>query len=589
MRNAVRCGWRAATSAIARGSRHPSGVIVSAIGDGDVPASVRRLSSSTNDDAGFLDAPLDGVTIVRSVESAKNVVAILEKLPVEVHHAWDTEVSEIDVTTQSPVGNGKVICASFYSGPDIDFGTGPRVWVDNMGDAEGTLAVFKAFLEDPSRNKVFHNVGFDRHVLFNEGIDMVGLSADTMHMARLWSTSRSNMGGYSLESLSNDLLGMRKVPMKERFSKPKIKKDGTPGKDRFLPGVDEIQLDPETRQEWIDYSTYDAEATWRLHQMLSERLRARPWAQNLTMMDFYERYLVPFAMLLTDMEREGIRVDITTHMPQAQRQAELDKQTHTESFLSWAKRFFPEASRMNIGSDAQKAQFLFAPCCRSKGKAPRAQTAAMRRTMSKFGAQRPSPGDFPVPDPERNSGILVQEDWMDWIDPERKLYNAETGEWDDDESWPPARPFKVENDEGYIEPGRPRAKKQRDLWIKGLGLPPVEVTAGGWPAASAAVLREVAGDVEADPPRWGTAFEHFGGGEEGEAACWAVHSLLSVGAIDTMLSNFILPLQTMADADSRVHCSMNLNTDTGRLSARRPNLQNQPALEKVWVPSQFQP
>jgi hypothetical protein len=30
----------------------------------------------------------------------------------------------------------------------------------------------------------------------------------------------------------------------------------------------------------------------------------------------------------------------------------------------------------------------------------------------------------------------------------------------------------------------------------------------------------------------------------------------------------------------RVHCSLNLNTDTGRLSARRPNLQNQPALEK---------
>jgi len=29
-----------------------------------------------------------------------------------------------------------------------------------------------------------------------------------------------------------------------------------------------------------------------------------------------------------------------------------------------------------------------------------------------------------------------------------------------------------------------------------------------------------------------------------------------------------------------VHCSLNLNTETGRLSARSPNLQNQPALEK---------
>jgi len=30
----------------------------------------------------------------------------------------------------------------------------------------------------------------------------------------------------------------------------------------------------------------------------------------------------------------------------------------------------------------------------------------------------------------------------------------------------------------------------------------------------------------------------------------------------------------------RIHRSLNLNTETGRLSARRPNLQNQPALEK---------
>ena len=53
-----------------------------------------------------------------------------------------------------------------------------------------------------------------------------------------------------------------------------------------------------------------------------------------------------------------------------------------------------------------------------------------------------------------------------------------------------------------------------------------------------------------------------------------------MGAINTMLSNFIKPLQENADKDSRVHCSLNLNTETGRLSARAPNLQNQPALEK---------
>lgn len=47
-----------------------------------------------------------------------------------------------------------------------------------------------------------------------------------------------------------------------------------------------------------------------------------------------------------------------------------------------------------------------------------------------------------------------------------------------------------------------------------------------------------------------------------------------------MIANFLTSLQSLADEKSRVHCSLNLNTETGRLSSRRPNLQNQPALEK---------
>ena len=67
----------------------------------------------------------------------------------------------------------------------------------------------------------------------------------------------------------------------------------------------------------------------------------------------------------------------------------------------------------------------------------------------------------------------------------------------------------------------------------------------------------------------------------------AVDAVCEHNAIDTLLSNFIKPLQgsEIATYDSdgkldRVHCSLNINTETGRLSARRPNLQNQPALEK---------
>lgn len=89
------------------------------------------------------------------------------------------------------------------------------------------------------------------------------------------------------------------------------------------------------------------------------------------------------------------------------------------------------------------------------------------------------------------------------------------------------------------------------------------------------------------PSGVGRAYEAFGGGTSGLHACSAVDALCEVGAIDTLLSNFIVPLQeehiatrNLDGSLGRVHCSLNINTETGRLSARRPNLQNQPALEK---------
>lgn len=91
--------------------------------------------------------------------------------------------------------------------------------------------------------------------------------------------------------------------------------------------------------------------------------------------------------------------------------------------------------------------------------------------------------------------------------------------------------------------------------------------------------------VNGEPPKhedvvFGSVYKHFGGGEEGEDACRAIGALASISQVETMISSFLLPLQALADERGRIHCSLNLNTETGRLSSRKPNLQNQPALEK---------
>lgn len=68
--------------------------------------------------------------------------------------------------------------------------------------------------------------------------------------------------------------------------------------------------------------------------------------------------------------------------------------------------------------------------------------------------------------------------------------------------------------------------------------------------------------------------------EKGKEICRALQLLLEHRGTETLIQTFIRPLQDLADKHSRIHCSLNINTETGRLSARKPNLQNQPALDK---------
>jgi len=54
-------------------------------------------------------------------------------------------------------------------------------------------------------SQVWHNYGFDRHVMANIGIECDGFSSDTLHMARLADASRNGKKNYSLESLTSDV------------------------------------------------------------------------------------------------------------------------------------------------------------------------------------------------------------------------------------------------------------------------------------------------------------------------------------------------------------------------------------------------
>ncbi|XVF03915.1 hypothetical protein REPUB_Repub05bG0034800 [Reevesia pubescens] len=504
----------------------------------------------------------DQVLVVDNISVAKEVVLMLTTKYRHHVHACDTEVSNIDVKQDTPVDHGEITCFSIYSGDDADFGNGKScIWVDVLdGDGGDLLKEFAPFFEDQSIKKVWHNYSFDNHVIENYGLEVSGFHADTMHMARLWDSSRRTTGGYSLEALTGDrnvmyrtkwrkeekeLIG--KTSMKTIFGKKKLKKDGSEGKMVTIAPVEELQR--EEHKLWICYSALDAISTLRLYESLKNKLSSMSWVfdgkpvSGKSMYHFYEEYWRPFGELLVKMEREGMLVD-RMYLAQLEKVAKAEQEIAANRFRTWASRYCDDAKYMNVGSDTQLRQLFF-------------------------------------------GGILNSKD--------------------PNVSLPEEKTFKVPNVDKVIEEGKKAPTKFRNIKLCSIGvmLPAEIYTATGWPSVSGNALKTLAGKVSAeydftddtndgdindslekmidvDTSAYGTAFAAFEDEEEGREACHAIASLCEVCSIDSLISNFILPLQgsNVSGETGRVHCSLNINTETGRLSARRPNLQNQPALEK---------
>eukprot|EP00898_Chlorokybus_atmophyticus_P002773 jgi/Chlat1/3497/Chrsp23S03689 len=493
-------------------------------------------------------ADIDDVLIVDTVDKAAWLIKWLTGTQLkDAVHAWDVEIftrcfglqtTGIDPRAETPVGHGRIICLSMYCGKigsEVfrvkDGSQKARVWIDCLQAGthdtnQDMLNVLKPYFENPNIKKIWHNYGFDRHILQNHGITPRGFSGDTMHMARLYDSSRRGLLGYSLESLSSckelisghdDLwvheeMPTPKIPMKTLFGRFKLKKDGTDSKVKELPSTLELQILPMHRSSWINYSARDTQMTWLLHEGLKVKLQRtklphtpdmHPFLLKLTSLyDVYERFWRPFGNLLTEMEHTGIYVD-QSYLKDIEAQALADQEMYTKVFRNWVAQYCPDARFMNAGSEQQLRTLFFA------------------------GAQQKS-----AEERDENGNVL-----------EPSIVALE-------------RTFKVPNVDGYIEPGREGKppKKQRPITLRGI-VPadrPIVAelfTPKGWPAVSGVVMQSLAGKDPGTPHafsqsgKYGKAYDAFGGGDPGAAACKAIQALCQISSINTLLSNFILALQ----------------------------------------------
>ena len=151
-----------------------------------------------------------------------------------------------------------------------------------------------------------------------------------------------------------------------------------------------------------------------------------------------------------------------------------------------------------------------------------------------------------------------------------------------EESLPTERTFKIPNSEKVTEEGKKTPSKFRNITLRRFSdeaLSTELYTATGWPSVSGNALKILAGKVSAefddftDDPQsdtevvndfetmpheenrrriihecanmsdYGTALKAFKLKEEGMEACHAIAALCEICSIDSLISNFILPLQ----------------------------------------------
>eukprot|EP00928_Gymnodinium_smaydae_P040544 TRINITY_DN2748_c0_g1_i1.p1 TRINITY_DN2748_c0_g1~~TRINITY_DN2748_c0_g1_i1.p1 ORF type:complete len:970 (-),score=221.52 TRINITY_DN2748_c0_g1_i1:1608-4475(-) len=607
----------------------------SAATSGAAAAAARICGSDGAEAVSFRsDVRIEGVTLVTDEASALRALAELRRLADRVH-AWDTECVGLEVgpsSTMSPVSHGRIVCATCFCGEDADFGSGPRLFVDNEGPAAGLLRKhFAEYFEDAGIAKVFHNYSFDAHLLRREGIILRGFHADTLHLARLYDTSLGGweaeaqlklqrlragssgaeaatagsedaetrdrnakrrpvlgvtLGGRSLESNAGVALEPPQ-PKAPAAKLPASKKTGYSLKQlarHFDLGGSTEETSP---RAFMELFGADSTAAGRAHHSPEEFPR---WVQYATedavlthrLFSFLEAKLLERPWLTTV---HGPKMaDVLRNKDVA---AELLRRRHSGSqmntnrttmdyYATYLRDFavcLADLEHVGLGVDMGALEQI------EEG-ANRDLDARKKDVIHLLGGLRDEHGR--VLNPDLDLLNLRSPQQLQTLLYGGTASNKTTGETlEATRQFPAPRRQKKRSEEAAAE-AQGRAKEAR-FELRSLGLEPLRKkkhhTKTGWPSVSAAVLRELAKEVvDGNPAGAGVQLERSClGSNDVERVAQGLRHVGDIKRLTALISNFVMPLRQHGAATGRVHASWAFDTATGRLACRKPNLQNLPS------------
>ncbi|MGO8744702.1 MAG: DNA polymerase I [Thermoguttaceae bacterium] len=194
-------------------------------------------------------------------------------------------------------------------------------------DPRETLETLRPVLEDPAIEKFGQNLKYDRIVLRGAGVELAGVTFDTMVASYLLDAGARN---HSLDDLGQRYLGRGKTSITQLIGSGKNQKR-----------MDEVPV-----AQVADYACDDAVLPMRLRPILARRLDEAGLTPLFTDVE------MPLIEVLAELEYNGIKID-------CERLAELSRR-FGERIEAVEREIYQLAGReFNIGSPKQLQQVLF--------------------------------------------------------------------------------------------------------------------------------------------------------------------------------------------------------------------------------------
>lgn len=215
------------------------------------------------------------VVSYRAAVTKEDISNVVNQLSGALEICFDTETNSPDAINAEMVGIS--LCAKPESAWYIP------VNVEGALPQNEVAGILNPLLGNPETLKIAHNYKFDYLVLKNAGFELKGRVFDTMVAAYLLDAGQR----LKMDSLSMKYLGYEPVPIEKLIGKGKGQKS-----------MADLPF-----SEIVNYACEDADVTYRLYEILNEKLKEDELAEIAENLEF------PLITVLAEMEQKGIKVD----------------------------------------------------------------------------------------------------------------------------------------------------------------------------------------------------------------------------------------------------------------------------------------